>query len=125
MSKSEDFRSKAAQFGQLEAQGGAAIDVIRGRWKPMILWELNGGAKRFSDLQTAMPEIAAQVLTIQLRQLEADGVKAFADSAAALRKHIETKVSAAGAGGRANGAGRLAPAGRRRVARTRGHEHRR
>jgi len=52
----------------------AAIDVIRGRWKPMILWELNGGTKRFSDLQAALPEIAAQVLTVQLRQLEADGV---------------------------------------------------
>jgi DNA-binding HxlR family transcriptional regulator len=52
----------------------AAIDVIRGRWKPMILWELSRGAKRFSDLQAAMPEIAAQVLTVQLRQLEADGV---------------------------------------------------
>jgi len=25
----------------------AAIDVIRGRWKPMILWELNCGTKRF------------------------------------------------------------------------------
>jgi DNA-binding HxlR family transcriptional regulator len=52
----------------------AAIDVIRGRWKPMILWELNSGAKRFSDLQAVLPEIAAQVLTLQLRQLEADGV---------------------------------------------------
>lgn len=52
----------------------AAIDVIRGRWKPMILWELNSGTKRFSDLQAAQPEIAAQVLTVQLRQLEADGV---------------------------------------------------
>ncbi|HET9378477.1 MAG TPA: helix-turn-helix domain-containing protein [Chthoniobacterales bacterium] len=52
----------------------AAIDVIRGRWKPMILWELNRGTKRFSDLQAALPEIAAQVLTVQLRQLEADGV---------------------------------------------------
>jgi len=52
----------------------AAIDVIRGRWKPMILWELNCGTKRFSDLQAALPEIAAQVLTVQLRQLEADGV---------------------------------------------------
>ena len=40
----------------------------------MILWELNGGGKRFSDLQSALPEIAAQVLTVQLRQLEADGV---------------------------------------------------
>jgi DNA-binding HxlR family transcriptional regulator len=40
----------------------------------MILWELNCGTKRFSDLQAALPEIAAQVLTVQLRQLEADGV---------------------------------------------------
>jgi DNA-binding HxlR family transcriptional regulator len=52
----------------------AAIDVIRGRWKPSILWELNCGTKRFSDLQAALPKIAAQVLTLQLRQLEADGV---------------------------------------------------
>jgi DNA-binding HxlR family transcriptional regulator len=52
----------------------AAIDVIRGRWKPMILWELNSGPKRFSDLQAAQPEITAQVLTLQVRQLEADGV---------------------------------------------------
>src|SRR5215469_10307618 len=52
----------------------AAIDVIRGRWKPMILSELNYGPKRFSDLQAAQPEITAQVLTLQLRQLEADGV---------------------------------------------------
>ena len=54
----------------------AAIDVIRGRWKPSILCELKGGAKRFSELQSALPEIAAQVLTVQLRQLEVDGVVA-------------------------------------------------
>jgi DNA-binding HxlR family transcriptional regulator len=52
----------------------AALDVIRGRWKPSILWELNGGTKRFSDLQAALPEVTAQALTVQLRQLEADGV---------------------------------------------------
>lgn len=52
----------------------AAIDVIRGRWKPSILWELSRGTKRFSDLQTALPDCRAQVLTVQLRQLEADGV---------------------------------------------------
>ena len=52
----------------------AAIDVIRGRWKPAILWELYCGTKRFSDLQAALPGITAQVLTVQLRQLEADGV---------------------------------------------------
>ena len=52
----------------------AAIDVIRGRWKPAILCELNAGTKRFCDLQGTLPEIAPQVLTVQLRQLEADGV---------------------------------------------------
>ncbi len=52
----------------------AAIDVIRGRWKPSILFELKEGTKRFSDLQTALRGITAQALTVQLRQLEADGV---------------------------------------------------
>ena len=52
----------------------AAIDVIRGRWKPSLLYELCGGTKRYCDLQGALPGITAQVLTVQLRQLEADGV---------------------------------------------------
>jgi len=52
----------------------AAIDVIRGRWKPSILWELHLGTRRFTDLQAALPKISGQVLTVQLRQLEADGV---------------------------------------------------
>ena len=52
----------------------AAIDVIRGRWKPSLLYELCGGTKRYCDLQCALPGITAQVLTVQLRQLEADGV---------------------------------------------------
>ncbi len=52
----------------------AALDVIRGRWKPSILFELKNGTKRFSDLQAALPAISGQALTVQLRQLEADGV---------------------------------------------------
>lgn len=60
----------------------AALDVIRGRWKPSILFELNSGPRRFSDLQAALRGITAQALSLQLRQLEADGVVArtvFAD----------------------------------------------
>ena len=52
----------------------AALDVIRGRWKPSILFELNTGPRRFSDLQVTLHGITAQALTVQLRQLEADGV---------------------------------------------------
>lgn len=60
----------------------AAIDVIRGRWKPSILFELHSGPKRFSDLRAALHGITPQALSLQLRQLEADGVVArsvFAD----------------------------------------------
>ena len=52
----------------------AALDVIRGRWKPSILFEIKDGKKRFCDIQSALPRISAQALTVQLRQLEADGV---------------------------------------------------
>jgi DNA-binding HxlR family transcriptional regulator len=52
----------------------AALDVIRGRWKPSILFEIKDEKKRFGDIQSALPQISAQALTVQLRQLEADGV---------------------------------------------------
>ena len=73
--------SNLADYGQKidplrdECPVRAALDVIRGRWKPSILWELNCGTKRFSELQAALlPGVTAQALTVQLRQLEADGV---------------------------------------------------
>src|SRR5262245_66290458 len=52
----------------------AALDVVRGRWKPSILFELKSHARRFSELQAALPGITAQTLTLQLRQLEAHGI---------------------------------------------------
>jgi len=50
------------------------LSMINGKWKPMILWQLAARPQRFSDLQTAMPQVSHKVLTQQLRQLEADGV---------------------------------------------------
>jgi DNA-binding HxlR family transcriptional regulator len=52
----------------------ATLDVIRGRWKPLILRELLLGTKRFTALRASLPEVTAQTLTLQLRQLEADGI---------------------------------------------------
>jgi DNA-binding HxlR family transcriptional regulator len=52
----------------------AALDVIRGRWKPSILFELRGGKKRFSELQEAVVGVTAQTLSLQLKQLEADEI---------------------------------------------------
>ncbi len=52
----------------------AAIDVIRGRWKPSILHALCNGTKRFTELRAALPQVTAQILSVQLRQLEADEI---------------------------------------------------
>jgi DNA-binding HxlR family transcriptional regulator len=52
----------------------AAIDVIRGRWKPSIMRELRDGTKRFSELRAALPAVTGQILSVQLRQLEADEI---------------------------------------------------
>jgi len=52
----------------------AALDVLTGRWKPSILWEIKDRTRRFSDLQYTLSGISAQALTVQLRQLETDGI---------------------------------------------------
>ena len=35
----------------------AALDVIRGRWKPSILFEIKDGKKRFCDIQSALQKM--------------------------------------------------------------------
>ena len=51
-----------------------ALDVIGGKWKPMILWQMTRGGKRFGSLQATMPGVAHKVLSEQLRQLQRDGL---------------------------------------------------
>jgi DNA-binding HxlR family transcriptional regulator len=52
----------------------AALDVIGGKWKPLILWALGDNVLRFSELQKALPGVNTKMLTKQLRELEVDGV---------------------------------------------------
>ncbi|NKQ53054.1 helix-turn-helix transcriptional regulator [Amycolatopsis sp. K13G38] len=50
------------------------IDVIDGKWKPVILAHLKEGVHRYGELRRRMPGISEKMLTQQLRELEADGL---------------------------------------------------
>ncbi len=52
----------------------AALDVIGGKWKPLIIWHLGNDVLRFSELQKKLEGVNAKMLTKQLRELEEDGV---------------------------------------------------
>ncbi|ONI84454.1 transcriptional regulator [Actinosynnema sp. ALI-1.44] len=52
----------------------AAVDVIGGKWKVLILWELARRPHRFGELRRLLPGVTEKVLASHLRQLEDDDV---------------------------------------------------
>jgi DNA-binding HxlR family transcriptional regulator len=53
---------------------GPALEMIGGKWKGLILWELRARAVRFGELKRRIPRITEKVLIHQLREMEADGL---------------------------------------------------
>ncbi|MET9293614.1 helix-turn-helix domain-containing protein [Streptomyces sp. NPDC003077] len=52
----------------------AALGVIGGRWKVVILWALSERPARFGELRRLIPGVTEKVLASQLRELEEDGI---------------------------------------------------
>ena len=52
----------------------AALTVMGGKWKPLILYHLASGPKRFGDLKRSVAGVSEKVLIQQLRELAAAGV---------------------------------------------------
>jgi DNA-binding HxlR family transcriptional regulator len=63
-----------ARTGKYECGVHAAMDVISGKWKVLILWALSEHRCRFGELRRLVPGITEKVLASHLREMEADGV---------------------------------------------------
>jgi DNA-binding HxlR family transcriptional regulator len=50
------------------------MSVIGGKWKPIIMWTVRGGTRRFGEIRKMIPGITQKMLTQQLRELERDGI---------------------------------------------------
>ena len=50
------------------------LGIISGKWKILILYHLLTGKKRFNELQRALHTVTHRTLSLQLRDLEKDGM---------------------------------------------------
>lgn len=75
--------AKAPRSGPYICGIDAALDVVSGKWKGLVLWELHShGIRRFAELRRALPGVSEKMLTQHLREMETDGLihrKVFAE----------------------------------------------
>ncbi|MFE0462123.1 winged helix-turn-helix transcriptional regulator [Kitasatospora sp. NPDC058965] len=51
-----------------------ALDAVGERWSLLIVRELLGGPRRYTDLHADLPGVSTDILAARLKQLEAEGV---------------------------------------------------
>jgi DNA-binding HxlR family transcriptional regulator len=63
----------AASYGHF-CLGARTLDRLGDRWSLLIVRDLLTGPRRFSDLRRLLTNVTPKLLTVRLRQLEADGI---------------------------------------------------
>ena len=79
MNDSNDVKPARSKGRKRSAQRtGCAVEVtlsvIGGVWKPVILFHLLEGTLRFNQLCRTIPSATPRMMTLQLRELEEDGI---------------------------------------------------
>ncbi|MER5897261.1 helix-turn-helix domain-containing protein [Streptomyces sp. NPDC001876] len=65
--------AKAPRCGPYICGIDAALDVVSGKWKGLILWELDAHrVRRFGELRRGLPGVSEKMLTQHLREMEED-----------------------------------------------------
>jgi len=64
----------AAKKGKVKCPVTGMLQLIGGKWKPVILYCLRAEKRRFGEIATRIPDLSRKVLTEQLKELEQDGL---------------------------------------------------
>ncbi len=73
------------------------MEMIGGYWKPIIIYHLSSGDKRYSELKKAIPAVTEKMLIQHLKQLEVDGL-VIRESKPVVPPFVTYRLSAAGKG---------------------------
>ena len=74
MHDSTTRRSRQRKAGRTGCAVEATLSVIGGVWKPVLVFHLLHGKLRFNALCRVTPSSTPRMITLQLRELEADGI---------------------------------------------------
>ena len=74
MDDSTPRRSRQRKAGRTGCAVEATLSVIGGVWKPVLVFHLLNGKLRFNALCRAIPSATPRMITLQLRELEADQI---------------------------------------------------
>jgi len=83
------------QLSALSCPVTYVMHKIGGHWKPIILYQLMSGPKRYSDLRRAIPAITEKMLIQHLKQLQTDNL-VIRKSAKTVPPHVDYRLSPAG-----------------------------
>lgn len=71
------------------------MEKIGGYWKPIIIYHLSEGIRRYSELKKAIPAITEKMLIQHLKQLEADGL-VIREAKPVVPPYVTYRLSASG-----------------------------
>jgi DNA-binding HxlR family transcriptional regulator len=84
------------RLAQEECPVTYVMEKIGGYWKPIILFHLLSGSKRYSELRKCIPAITEKMLVQHLKQLETDGL-VLRQAKAVVPPHVTYTLTTTGA----------------------------